>query len=161
MDVVWRDGEKDEKVAGTYVRYAGEKHPGGAPAVPPTFKVRVASRSEQAPRVPGGSAINSRLGILLLDVLLLRLFSFPCPFLSFLPFSPAAYSHAIHDSRRIERPRGHTPSSREPQVERGAHRPPSRPFLRFRRTDDNRGSTWPSVISAALLVLSFFFFVFA
>lgn len=62
MDVVWRDGEKDEKVAGTYVRYAGEKYPGGAPAVPPTFKVRVASRSEQAPRVPGGSAINSRLG---------------------------------------------------------------------------------------------------
>lgn len=43
--------EKDEKVAGTYVRYAGEKHPGGAPAVPPTFKVPVAS----GPRVPPGA----------------------------------------------------------------------------------------------------------
>lgn len=45
------EGEGDEKVAGTYVRYAGEKHPGGAPAVPPTFKVPVAS----GPRVPPGA----------------------------------------------------------------------------------------------------------
>lgn len=43
---------RDEKVAGTYVRYAGEKHPGGASAVPPTFKVRVASGS----RVPPGAS---------------------------------------------------------------------------------------------------------
>lgn len=48
------EGEKqekeDEKVAGTYVRYAGEKHPRGAPAVPPTFKVRVASEPRGSPR---------------------------------------------------------------------------------------------------------------
>lgn len=45
------EGKKAEKVAGTYVRYAGEKHPGGAPAVPPTFKVPLASE----PRVPPGA----------------------------------------------------------------------------------------------------------
>lgn len=83
MDVVWRDGEKDEKVAGTYVRYAGEKHPGGAPAVPPTFKVRVASRSEQAPRAPGGPVINSRLG----SFFSISLFVFSLSPVSFFPSS--------------------------------------------------------------------------
>lgn len=122
-------GEKDEKVAGTYVRYAGEKHPGGAPAVPPTFKVRVAS--EQAPRAPGGPAINSRLGSFfsMRSLSVSRSLSL---FLSFSSFSPAAYSHAIHDSRGIERPRGHTPSSREPAGrKRGAHGPPRAPLSAF------------------------------
>jgi len=47
-----RGGKEDEKVAGTYVRYAGEKHPGGAPAVPPTFKVPLASGPCVPPRAP-------------------------------------------------------------------------------------------------------------
>lgn len=105
--------EEDEKVAGTYVRYAGEKHLGGTPPFRP--RLRCALRTS-----PAGPAINSRLGGLLS--------------LSFF-YSPLQLRTSTRStSQRIERPRGHTPSSREPAGrKKGGHDElPRALFMRFR-----------------------------
>lgn len=135
-------------MAGTYVRYAGEKHPGGAPAVPPTFKVRVASRSERAPRAPGGPAINSRDS----EPSSLHALSFSLSLL-LIQLRIRTRSTTLGESNAPAGTRRHHANL---QVERGAHTSllplhPPPPLSVFQAPTGNRTSTWPSVISPALV----------
>lgn len=143
-------------MAGTYVRYAGEKHPGGAPAVPPTFKVRAlrgaACGAPASPRGPRDK-LPTRTPPLLSTL--------PPP-LALSPTSPSVTLSFLSSCGLARDPRR---ESNAPAGTRRHHanlrgrtrehrRAPARaPLPALRAPPGNRSPTWPSVAWSFALFL--------